>query len=128
INGIGERAGNCSLEEVVMALRVRRDLLPFETGIVTPQLYPASQLLSKIIGVSPQPNKAIVGRNAFAHEAGVHQDGFLQERTTYEIMEPQSGGGPQSRLVLGQQSGRHALADRCKHLGYPLTTPPIEEL
>src|SRR5206468_4015703 len=78
INGIGERAGNCSLEEVVMALRVRRDILPFETGIETPQLYPASQLLTEIIGIGPQPNKAIVGQNAFAHEAGIHQDGFLK--------------------------------------------------
>jgi 2-isopropylmalate synthase len=126
INGIGERAGNCSLEEVVMAMKVRQDVLPFETGINTPQLYPSSQMLSAIIGVGPQPNKAIVGRNAFAHEAGIHQDGFLKERTTYEIMEPQSVGVPESRLVLGKHSGRHALADRCRHLGYPLATAQIE--
>lgn len=126
INGIGERAGNCSLEEIVMAMKVRSDLLPFTTGIVTPQLYPASQLLSSIIGVSPQPNKAIVGQNAFAHEAGIHQDGFLKERTTYEIMDPHSVGVPQSRLVLGKHSGRHALADRCAHLGIPLTTAQID--
>jgi 2-isopropylmalate synthase len=126
INGIGERAGNCALEEVVMAMKVRQDVLPFETGINTPQLYPSSQMLSAIIGVGPQPNKAIVGRNAFAHEAGIHQDGFLKERTTYEIMEPQSVGVPESRLVLGKHSGRHALADRCRHLGYPLGTAQIE--
>src|SRR5205814_7362676 len=103
-------------------------LLPFETGIVTPQLYPASQLLSKIIGVSPQPNKAIVGRNAFAHEAGIHQDGFLKERTTYEIIEPKSVGVPESRLVLGKHSGRHALNDRCKALGLTLDKPQLEEV
>jgi 2-isopropylmalate synthase len=128
INGIGERAGNCSLEEVVMAMRVRRDVLPFETGINTPHLFPASQLLTEIIGVGPQPNKAIVGRNAFAHEAGIHQDGFLKERTTYEIMEPRSVGVPESRLVLGKHSGRHALADRCRVLGQPLTPGQIDTL
>jgi 2-isopropylmalate synthase len=126
MNGIGERAGNCSLEEVVMAMRVRRDILPFETGINTPHLFPASKLLTEIIGVGPQPNKAIVGQNAFAHEAGIHQDGFLKERTTYEIIEPRSVGVPESRLVLGKHSGRHALADRCKHLGYPLTAPQLD--
>jgi 2-isopropylmalate synthase len=126
INGIGERAGNCSLEEVVMAMKVRRDALPFETGIVTPELFPASRLLSELIGVDPQPNKAIVGRNAFAHEAGIHQDGFLKERTTYEIMDPKSVGVPSSRLVLGKHSGRHALADRCKHLGFILEAKQIE--
>jgi 2-isopropylmalate synthase len=126
INGIGERAGNCSLEEVVMAMKVRKDALPFTTGIVTPQLYPTSQFLSQIIGFSPQPNKAIVGKNAFAHEAGIHQDGFLKERTTYEIMDPRSVGVPESRLVLGKHSGRHALADRCRHLGFPLTPAQIE--
>src|SRR5712671_6228048 len=92
INGIGERAGNASLEEIVMAFNTRRDRLPFETQIVTEHLYPASQLLSSIITFGPQPNKAIVGENAFAHEAGIHQDGFLKERTTYEIMEPLSVG------------------------------------
>ncbi len=91
INGIGERAGNCSLEEIVMAIKTRRDRLPYETGIKTEQLYPGSQLLTSIIGVGVQPNKAIVGRNAFAHEAGIHQDGFLKERTTYEIIDPQDG-------------------------------------
>jgi 2-isopropylmalate synthase len=128
VNGIGERAGNCSLEEVVMAMSVRRDVLPFTTGIVTPHLFPASQLLSEIIGIDPQPNKAIVGRNAFAHEAGIHQDGFLKERTTYEIMEPTSVGVPSSRLVLGKHSGRHALADRCKHLGFTVEGKQLEEV
>jgi len=118
INGIGERAGNCALEEVVMAFVTRRDVLPFETGIVTQQLYPASQLLSELISFGPQPNKAIVGRNAFAHEAGIHQDGVLKERTTYEIMDPKTVGVPESRLVLGKHSGRHAIAERCKVLGY----------
>ncbi len=126
INGIGERAGNCALEEVVMALRVRKDILPYATSVVSEQLYPASQALSEIIGVSPQPNKAIVGRNAFAHEAGIHQDGFLKERTTYEIMLPQSVGVPASRLVLGKHSGRHALADRCRQLGCSLSAEQLE--
>ena len=126
INGIGERAGNCSLEELVMALNVRHDVLPFETGIVTPQLFPASQLLTEIIGVGVQPNKAIVGRNAFAHEAGIHQDGFLKERTTYEIMHPNTVGVPSSQLVVGKHSGRHAVVDRCRHLGFELNTQQIE--
>jgi 2-isopropylmalate synthase len=126
VNGIGERAGNCSLEEIVMAMNVRKDILPFATGIVTPQLYPASRLLSELIGVDPQPNKAIVGKNAFAHEAGIHQDGFLKERTTYEIMDPHSVGVPSSRLVLGKHSGRHALADRARQLGFTLTTAQLE--
>jgi 2-isopropylmalate synthase len=126
INGIGERAGNCSLEEVVMAMNVRKDVLPFTTGINTPQLYPASRMLSEIIAIDPQPNKAIVGKNAFAHEAGIHQDGFLKERTTYEIMDPHSVGVPSSRLVLGKHSGRHALADRCKDLGFTLTHEQVE--
>jgi 2-isopropylmalate synthase len=126
INGIGERAGNCSLEEFVMALKVRNDLLPYDTGIVTQQLFPASQLLTEIIGVGVQPNKAIVGRNAFAHEAGIHQDGFLKERTTYEIMDPHSVGVPSSRLVVGKHSGRHAVADRCRHLGFELNAEQLE--
>jgi 2-isopropylmalate synthase len=128
VNGIGERAGNCSLEEIVMAMRVRRDLLPFETGIVTEQLYPASKLLSELISFGPQPNKAIVGENAFAHEAGIHQDGFLKERTTYEIMDPRSVGVPESRLVLGKHSGRHALQKRCADLGFELTREELEEV
>jgi len=126
INGIGERAGNCSLEEIVMALKVRSDILPFSTGIKTEELFPASQLLTEIIGVGVQPNKAIVGRNAFAHEAGIHQDGFLKERTTYEIIDPKSVGVPSSQLVVGKHSGRHAIADRCTHLGFNLTGPQLE--
>jgi 2-isopropylmalate synthase len=126
INGIGERAGNCSLEEIVMALKVRGDILPFTTGIKTEQLFSASQLLTEIIGVGVQPNKAIVGRNAFAHEAGIHQDGFLKERTTYEIMDPKSVGVPSSQLVVGKHSGRHAIADRCSHLGFTLSGSQLE--
>ena len=126
INGIGERAGNCSLEEIVMAIKVRNDILPFVTGIRTEELFPASQLLTEIIGVGVQPNKAIVGKNAFAHEAGIHQDGFLKERTTYEIMNPTSVGVPSSQLVVGKHSGRHAIADRCAHLGYKLTAEQLD--
>ena len=121
VNGIGERAGNCALEEIVMVLRVRGDRVPYVTGIETPRLYPASRLLSSLIAFGPQPNKAIVGRNAFAHEAGIHQDGVLKERTTYEIMDPASVGVPESRLVLGKHSGRHALRKRCEDLGFALT-------
>ena len=126
VNGIGERAGNCALEEIVMVLQVRRDRLPHSTRINTPQLYPASQLLSSLIAFGPQPNKAIVGRNAFAHEAGIHQDGVLKERTTYEIIDPASVGVPESRLVLGKHSGRHALRVRCEGLGFTLTPAQID--
>jgi 2-isopropylmalate synthase len=126
INGIGERAGNAALEEVVMAINTRRDRLPFETRIVTEQLYPASQLLTSLITFGPQPNKAIVGENAFAHEAGIHQDGFLKEPTTYEIIKPTSVGVPETRLVLGKHSGRHALAKRCQDLGIPLTREQLD--
>ena len=126
INGIGERAGNAALEEIVMAFNTRRDRLPFETKIVTQHLYPASQLLSSIITFGPQPNKAIVGENAFAHEAGIHQDGYLKERTTYEIIEPTSVGVPESRLVLGKHSGRHALAKRCEDLGFKLDRDQLD--
>ncbi len=128
VNGIGERAGNASLEEVVMAINTRRDRLPFVTRIVTEQLYPASQLLTSLITFGPQPNKAIVGENAFAHEAGIHQDGYLKERTTYEIIEPRSVGVPESRLVLGKHSGRHALANRCETLGFVLTREQLDTL
>ena len=128
INGIGERAGNCSLEEVVMALKTRQDRLPFATGIHTEHLYPASQMLSSIISFGPQPNKAIVGRNAFAHEAGIHQDGYLKERTTYEIIEPRTVGVPESRLVLGKHSGRHALSSRCEELGLKLDRAQLDAL
>jgi 2-isopropylmalate synthase len=128
INGIGERAGNAALEEVVMALNTRRDQLPFETRIVTEHLFPCSQLLTSLITFGPQPNKAIVGENAFAHEAGIHQDGFLKERTTYEIMDPKSVGVPESKLVLGKHSGRHALVKRCEDLGVPLTREQLDTL
>ncbi|MGH9824700.1 MAG: 2-isopropylmalate synthase [Blastocatellia bacterium] len=128
INGIGERAGNASLEEIVMALRVRADALPFETGVNTSELYPSSQMLSEITGVAVQPNKAIVGRNAFAHEAGIHQDGVIKNRLTYEIMTPQSVGVPENRLVLGKHSGRHALALKCEELGYRLSRLEVDRL
>jgi 2-isopropylmalate synthase len=128
INGIGERAGNCSLEEVVMAIHTRRDRLPYSTSIVTEQLYPASQLLTSLIGVGVQPNKAIVGRNAFAHEAGIHQDGFLKERTTYEIIDPKTVGVPETRLVLGKHSGRHALKSRLETLGIVLNKEELEDV
>ena len=120
INGIGERAGNASLEEVVMAIRTRRDLLDAETGINTEEIYKTSKLLTTITGVPVQPNKAIVGANAFAHEAGIHQHGMLSHALTYEIMTPQSVGVPQSRLVLGKHSGRHALKKRLQDLGVDL--------
>src|SRR5262245_24357624 len=128
INGIGERAGNCSLEEIVMAMNVRNDRLPFRTGIVTEHLYPASQMLTGIITFGPQPNKAIVGDNAFAHEAGIHQDGYLKERTTYEIMDPKIVGVPESKLVLGKHSGRHALKKRCEDLGFSLTREELDRV
>src|SRR5580692_6758218 len=126
VNGIGERAGNCSLEEIVMILKTRSDRYPYKTGIQAEYLFPASQLLSSIISFGPQPNKAIVGRNAFAHEAGIHQDGYLKERTTYEIMEPKSVGVPESRLVLGKHSGRHALKNRLEDLGFSLTKEELD--
>ncbi len=128
INGIGERAGNCSLEEVVCAMKVRYDQLPYETKIVTEHLYPTSQLLSSIITFGPQPNKAIVGENAFAHEAGIHQDGYLKNRATYEIIEPKVVGVPESKLVLGKHSGRHALNERCTSLGYNLTREQLDDV
>ncbi|HBY62897.1 MAG TPA: 2-isopropylmalate synthase [Solibacterales bacterium] len=128
VNGIGERAGNCSLEEAVMAMKVRNDRLPYTTGIVSEQLFPASQLLTELISFGPQPNKAIVGRNAFAHEAGIHQDGYLKERTTYEIIDPKAVGVPESRLVLGKHSGRHALKKRCEDLGYSLTRDELDKV
>jgi 2-isopropylmalate synthase len=126
INGIGERAGNAALEEVVMAINTRRDRYPYETKIVTEHLFEASQMLTSIITFGPQPNKAIVGENAFAHEAGIHQDGFLKERTTYEIMEPRSVGVPESKLVLGKHSGRHALAKRCEDLGFAMSKQQLD--
>lgn len=127
INGIGERAGNASLEEIVMALRVRHDLLPFTTGIHTEQIYKTSQLLSNITGIMVQPNKAIVGKNAFAHEAGIHQHGMLSNKLTYEIMTPESVGVRQSTLVLGKHSGRHALKQRFEEMGYQLSRAELDK-
>src|SRR5580700_7272045 len=128
INGIGERAGNASLEEIVMAMRVRPDCYPYETGIVGEQIFAASQMLSEITGVPVQPNKAITGRNAFAHEAGIHQDGVLKNPLTYEIMTPKSVGVPDSRLVLGKHSGRHALSMRCEQLGYQFDRRALDDI
>src|SRR5206468_3992644 len=119
INGIGERAGNAALEEIVMALRVRADRLPYDTSIKSTALYQTSQLLSELTQEPVQSNKAIVGRNAFAHEAGIHQDGVLKDPRTYEIMRPQDVGQPEdARLVLGRHSGRHSVQSRCEALGY----------
>jgi 2-isopropylmalate synthase len=126
INGIGERAGNASLEEIVMALHVRADRLPYETRVVTSELYPASQLLSNIVGFDVQPNKAIVGRNAFAHEAGIHQHGVINNPLCYEIMTPESVGVPTNSLVLGKHSGRHALSLRFMELGYDVTQRELD--
>jgi len=128
INGIGERAGNASLEEIVMGLKTRKDVFDFYTDVVTTQIYPTSKTLSLITGISVQPNKAIVGRNAFAHEAGIHQDGVLKEKTTYEIMKPEDIGLPSNMLVLGKHSGRHALKERLKSLGYELADDEINEI
>lgn len=128
INGIGERAGNASLEEVIMACAVRSDKLPVTTGIDTTQLYPTSQLLSSIISFGVQPNKAIVGRNAFAHEAGIHQHGVLSNPLCYEIMTPESVGVPKNSIVLGKHSGRHALIARYAELGFAFDADEINEI
>jgi len=121
VNGIGERAGNTSMEEVVMGIKTRPDVYRgLDTNIVTKEIYPSSRLLSSVIGVSVQPNKAIVGDNAFAHEAGIHQDGVLKAAITYEILTPQSIGRPSNELVLGKHSGRHAFRDRLAELGFEL--------
>ena len=128
INGIGERAGNASLEEIVMATRVRRDLLPYETRIHTNVLYSSSQLLSRLTQEPVQANKAIVGRNAFAHEAGIHQDGMIKDRRTYEIMRPEDVGVAQTTLVLGKHSGRHAVKQRCEQLGYQLNRLELDRV
>jgi 2-isopropylmalate synthase len=121
INGIGERAGNASLEEIVMISKVRPDRTGFTTGVKTPQLYATSQLLSQLTGEPVQATQAIVGRNAFAHESGIHQDGMLKDRRTYEIMNPEDVGVPKTTLVLGKHSGRHAVQKRCEELGFVLT-------
>src|SRR6266513_5557281 len=126
INGIGERAGNASLEEVVMALNVRGDRLRFESGIDTRKIYSTSQMLSQIIGFGVQPNKAIVGRNAFAHEAGIHQHGVISNPLCYEIMTPESVGLPKNDIVLGKHSGRHALTLRYQELGYSLQPAELD--
>jgi 2-isopropylmalate synthase len=127
INGIGERAGNTSLEEVVMAIKTRPDVYDgIEVGVVTEQIYPSSRLLSQITGIPIPINKPIVGDNAFAHEAGIHQDGVLKEKLTYEIMRPEDIGRASNKLVLGKHSGRHALAARLKDLGFELAGPELD--
>jgi 2-isopropylmalate synthase len=125
INGIGERAGNASLEEIVMALRVRHDRLPYDTAIRSELLFGTSQLLSKVTDEPVQANKAVVGRNAFAHEAGIHQDGMLKDSRTYEIMRPQDVGQTAEQLVLGRHSGRHAVQRRCEILGLLVTADEL---
>jgi len=127
INGIGERAGNTSLEEVVMNLRTRKDYYNADCGIDTRQIYRSSKLIQTITGVPVAPSKAIVGDNAFAHEAGIHQHGVMAERSTYEIMSPQDIGIPQNKMVLGKHSGRHAFVDRLAELGYSLNQQEIDE-
>ena len=127
INGIGERAGNASLEEIVMSIKTRKDYLKHYTIIKTEEIYKTSRILTNITGISVQPNKAIVGQNAFAHEAGIHQDGVLKERTTYEIMTPESIGLTKSNLVLGKHSGRHAFSNRLKELGFDLNPDDLEK-
>ena len=128
INGIGERAGNAALEEILMITRVRQDRWPVETSIETPQLFAASQLLTELTGERVQANKAIVGRNAFAHEAGIHQDGMLKDRRTYEIMRPEDVGVPKTTLVLGKHSGRHAVEKRLQHFGITLSRRDLDEV
>lgn len=128
INGIGERAGNASLEEIVMITHVRPDLVPVASQVKTPYLFETSQMLTDITGQRVQANKAIVGRNAFAHEAGIHQDGMLKDRRTYEIMRPEDVGAPASALVLGKHSGRHAVQKACERLGIELSRRDLDEV
>jgi 2-isopropylmalate synthase len=128
INGIGERAGNAALEEIVMAFKVRADRLPYEVGIDSVQLYQSSELLTRLTGQPVQSNKAVVGRNAFSHEAGIHQDGFLKDRRTYEIMRPEDVGSPWNPLVLGKHSGRAAVRRRCNDLGIELEGAELLEV
>lgn len=128
MNGIGERAGNTSLEEIVMALETRRDILGFTTGINTRHLYRTSKLLTDITGIPVQPNKAIVGANAFAHESGIHQDGLIKEKSTYEIMKPASVGMADTNFVLGKHSGRHAVRERLKKMGFSLKDDEINRV
>ena len=128
INGIGERAGNAAMEEIVMALHTRNDILNADTRIVTTEIMRSSSLLSRITGVKVQPNKAIVGENAFAHEAGIHQHGVMKNKETYEIMRPESIGLTQNNLVLGKHSGKHAFKQKVKHLGYDLAEAEIDRM
>jgi 2-isopropylmalate synthase len=128
INGIGERAGNSAMEEVVMAIKTRKDLYGLHTAIKTEYIHQASRLLTQITGIIVQPNKAIVGANAFAHESGIHQDGLIKEKTTYEIMTPQSVGISDTHIVLGKHSGRHAISDRLKKMEYALTEEEINKI
>ncbi|RQD67932.1 MAG: 2-isopropylmalate synthase [Tindallia sp. MSAO_Bac2] len=128
VNGIGERAGNAAMEEIVMALQTRYDFYQNKTNVVTQQLYPASRLLSQVTGMKVQRNKAIVGENAFAHESGIHQHGVLANKSTYEIMTPESVGLHQNQLVLGKHSGRHAFEDRMKSMGYDLDRPTLDKV
>ena len=128
INGIGERAGNASLEEVVMALKVRKDLFKYYTNIKTEEIYNTSKMVSSFSGIIVQPNKAIVGENAFAHESGIHQDGMLKDRQTYEIMTPEIVGVQKTKIVLGRHSGRHGLKSRLIELGYNLTEEDIKKV
>jgi len=128
INGLGERAGNTAMEEFVMAVRTRADQLTVHTDIVTEHIHPSSRLVSTITGMPVQPNKAIVGANAFAHESGIHQDGMLKERTTYEIMNPADIGLTKGNLVLGKHSGRHALKDRIETIGYTLSNDELSRV
>ncbi len=128
INGIGERAGNASLEEIVMALKVRGDLFPYETDINTKEIFNSSKLVSGFTGILVQRNKAIVGENAFAHESGIHQDGMLKSRDTYEIMTPELVGYPKTKIVLGRHSGRHGLKARLEELGYDVTEEELKEI
>ena len=128
INGIGERAGNSAMEEVVMALKTRKDLFGLETGIKTEYIHQTSRLLTQITGIPVQPNKAIVGANAFAHESGIHQDGLIKEKTTYEIMTPQSVGISETHFVLGKHSGRHAIAERLREMGYNLSEEELRRV
>jgi 2-isopropylmalate synthase len=127
VNGIGERAGNASLEEIVMALRTRKDIFGIETGINTEEIYPSSAMVTNLTGLIVQPNKAIVGRNAFAHEAGIHQDGVIKEKLTYEIMRPEDVGIKESKLVMGKHSGRHALKNKYEELGFYLSDSELEK-
>jgi 2-isopropylmalate synthase len=127
INGIGERAGNASLEEIVMALQTRRDFFGLDMEVNTQEIYPASRLLTNLTGLMVQSNKAIVGRNAFAHEAGIHQDGVIKEKSTYEIMRPEAVGIKESKLIMGKHSGRHALKLKYQELGFELGNAELEK-